>query len=167
MQKFYTYYCLRTYKICPNRDPSRSVKWLLGQPVVFKEQLLLQDYVISQVSNYINNVVFMPFSSAVNQYEFVTRRGSFVVAHCSRMFVVGQKPGRVGSFYSSRHVVLHHTKNYCIKVSIYRNCITIKKLYSPTAGGAGVDNTSLGFRPPCWYEIQKCKFRVDFNDITS
>jgi hypothetical protein len=53
-------------------------------------------------------------------------------------------PGEAKTNFSlscSRHVVLHYTKNYYIKVLYFPKTYNNTSLYGPTASGASVDTT--------------------------
>jgi hypothetical protein len=95
-----------------------------------------------------NHVVLMSSLTIVNQYEYVPRRVTSVVAYWTLMLgVMRSKPDQVKhSFPCSSHVViLHYTKNLHSKVLYFMKNYNLTSLYGPNASGASVNPTSQVF----------------------
>jgi hypothetical protein len=77
----------------------------------------------------------------INQYRYVIRRISSVVAYCS--IRMGSRDRiLVKFFYAAIVVILHYTKNYYTKVLYFPKIYNHTSLYGPVACGARVDPTS-------------------------
>jgi hypothetical protein len=100
---------------------------------------------LASVPIYTDHVVLKPSLSDINQYRYVTGSVSAVVACWTHTLgIMGSNPCQVKPFFlsCSRHVILHKTKNCCIKVLYIPKIFCHTSLCGPIASGASVDPTS-------------------------